>query len=143
MLDISSGRLNQNTGRCHFGSSACHLTQNVQFIFLLLGFVPLESRNQIGYLGLSIPLESRNQPLPWNQGDPWYQGHRMDWATTVLVGLFSSLLLLWSILIWACCRWWYSGRRVDKRSLGVQGPVTYRRDLAQPRYQPLANWQWP
>ena len=43
--------------------------------------------------GSLIPLGSRNQPLPWNQGDPWYQGHRMDWATTVLVGLFSSLLL--------------------------------------------------
>jgi hypothetical protein len=32
-----------------------------------------------------------------------------------------------------------ANRKKDQR---VQGPVTYRRDLAQPRYQPLAGWQW-
>ena len=31
------------------------------------------------------------------------------------------------------------GMKKDQR---VQGPVTYRRDRAQPRYQPLAGWQW-
>jgi hypothetical protein len=28
------------------------------------------------------------------------------------------------------------------RNQRVQGPVTYRRELAQPRYQPLAGWAW-
>ena len=35
-----------------------------------------------------------------------------------------------------------SGGASKKRDQRVQGPVTYRRDLAQPRYQPLAGWQW-